>query len=112
MSDYISREKLKQAFSEDAINTLSCYDSSLMDLIRLEIDEIESENVKPVVYGKWGHLGADEWLCTACGHVITTEGSWEKPEKKYCEECGADMRDEQKYISQNKQSKQRRVEKR
>ena len=26
-----------------------------------------------------------------CGFVITTEGSWDKPTKKYCEDCGAKM---------------------
>lgn len=44
-----------------------------------------------VKHGKWEHLGGDEWCCSACGNVITTEGSWEKPTKKYCEECGAKM---------------------
>lgn len=24
-----------------------------------------------------------------CGFVITTDGSWDKPTKKYCEDCGA-----------------------
>ena len=48
-------------------------------------------DVAPVVHGRWGHLGGDEWLCTACGFVITTEGSWDKPTKKYCEDCGAKM---------------------
>jgi len=41
--------------------------------------------------GRWEHLGGDEWCCTACAHVITTEGSWERPWQKYCEECGARM---------------------
>lgn len=41
--------------------------------------------------GQWKHLGGDEWYCTACAHVITTEGSWERPWQKYCEECGAKM---------------------
>ena len=44
-----------------------------------------------VKHGTWEHLGGDEWCCSDCGHVITTEGSWEKPTKKYCEECGAKM---------------------
>ena len=44
-----------------------------------------------VVHGRWAHLGGDEWCCTACGEVIHTEGSWEKPSKKYCNECGAKM---------------------
>lgn len=45
----------------------------------------------PVVLGRWTHLGGDEWCCSACGFVITTEGSWDKPTKKYCEDCGAKM---------------------
>ena len=45
----------------------------------------------PVVHGRWEHLGGDEWCCSACGFVITTEGSWDKPTKKYCEDCGAKM---------------------
>ena len=45
----------------------------------------------PVVHGRWTHLGGDEWCCSVCGFVITTEGSWDKPTKKYCEDCGAKM---------------------
>lgn len=45
----------------------------------------------PVVHERWTHLGGDEWCCPVCGFVITTEGSWDKPAKKYCEDCGAKM---------------------
>ena len=48
-------------------------------------------DVAPVRHGRWAHLGGDEWCCSACGFVITTEGSWDKPTKKYCEDCGAKM---------------------
>ena len=41
-------------------------------------------DVQEVRHGWWEHLGGDEWCCTACGHVITTEGSWERPWQKYC----------------------------
>lgn len=41
--------------------------------------------------GSWIHLGGDEWCCSQCGAVIHTEGNWEKPEKKYCSECGIKM---------------------
>lgn len=51
-------------------------------------------DVAPVVHGRWTHLGGDEWCCSACGFVITTEGSWDKPTKKYCEDCGAKMEGE------------------
>ena len=52
----------------------------------------EDGKKEAVKRGRWEHLGGDEWCCTECGNVITTEGSWEKPTKKYCNECGADMR--------------------
>lgn len=55
------------------------------------IETLPAADVGPVVYGRWAHLGGDEWCCSACGFVITTEGSWDKPTKKYCEDCGAKM---------------------
>ena len=53
--------------------------------------EEDAADVAPVRHGRWAHLGGDEWCCSACGFVITTEGSWDKPIKKYCEDCGARM---------------------
>ena len=47
--------------------------------------------------GEWRHLGGDEWCCTNCGYVVSTEGAWEHPKeqgKDYCEHCGSDMRSE------------------
>ena len=55
------------------------------------IEALPAADVAPVVHGRWEHLGGDEWCCPVCGFVITTEGSWDKPTKKYCEECGAKM---------------------
>lgn len=54
-------------------------------------DSAPAADVAPVVHGRWAHLGGDEWCCSVCGFVITTEGSWDKPTKKYCEDCGAKM---------------------
>ena len=56
------------------------------------IADVPTVEAKEVVHAKWIHLGGDEWCCTECGYVISTEGSWEKPKAKFCEECGADMR--------------------
>lgn len=56
-----------------------------------KIKEQPTADVVEVVHGEWSHLGGDEWCCTNCGEVIHTEGSWEKPEKKFCHECGAKM---------------------
>lgn len=56
-----------------------------------EIKDAPAADVAPVVHTRWAHLGGDEWCCPVCGFVITTEGSWDKPTKKYCEDCGAKM---------------------
>lgn len=58
------------------------------------INEIPSEDVVLEMCGRWVHLGGDEWCCSAYGFVISTEGSWDKPTKKYCEDCGAKMEGE------------------
>lgn len=58
---------------------------------RIEKDDQPAADVAPVVHTRWAHLGGDEWCCPVCGFVITTEGSWDKPTKKYCEDCGAKM---------------------
>ena len=55
------------------------------------LEKLPAADVAPVVHGRWAHLGGDEWCCPVCGFVITTEGSWDKPTKKYCEDCGAKM---------------------
>ena len=60
------------------------------------IDDIPSA-VPERKKGKWRHLGGDEWCCTNCGYVVSTEGAWENPKeqgKDYCEHCGSDMRSE------------------
>ena len=63
------------------------------DIIDL-INNQPTVDAVPVVHGRWAHLGGDEWCCSVCGFVITTEGSWDKPTKKYCEDCGAKMEGE------------------
>lgn len=55
------------------------------------IEALPAADVAPVVHTQWAHIGGDEWCCPACGFVITTEGSWDKPTQKYCENCGAKM---------------------
>lgn len=55
------------------------------------VSAIPAADVVTVMNGQCVHLGGDEWCCSTCGFVITTEGSWDKPIKKYCEDCGAKM---------------------
>lgn len=55
------------------------------------IKAIPAADVAPVVHGKWAHVGGDEWCCSRCGYVVTTESRDEEPRKKYCSDCGARM---------------------
>lgn len=80
-------EQIAQYMDEDEL----LHHSRPLALAYLALTEDASA---PVVHGRWMHLGGDEWCCSACGFVITTEGSWDKPTKKYCEECGAKMEQE------------------
>jgi hypothetical protein len=59
--------------------------------VRCDIESFPTVDVVPVVHGRWEHIGGDEWCCSVCGFVLTTEGSWDKPTKKYCENCGTKM---------------------
>ena len=63
------------------------------DIIKLYdvIGNMPAADVVPVVHGEWAHLGGDEFCCTNCGFIITTEGAWERPTQKYCGDCGAKM---------------------
>ena len=84
MPEYIEREKVlsKAATVEGCFSDMI----SAYDVIMLP-----AADVAPVVHSRWAHFGGDEWGCPVCGFVITTEGSWDKPTKKYCENCGTKM---------------------
>lgn len=86
MADYIERKPLLECAE---------YDNNYRLIIPADaIKATPAADVAPVVHGRWVHLGGDEWYCSACGFVISTEGSWDKPTKKYCEDCGAKMEGE------------------
>ena len=97
MDEYSERKKLEEAFDNadpdvcesdlDGHSDWGFGRENVRDVIR----GVPAADVAPVVHGRWAHLGGDEWCCSACGFVITTEGSWDKPTKKYCEDCGARM---------------------
>lgn len=91
MAEYIGRETAFNAITDLAGKAPTCSAYEAVWKSARALKKIPAADVAPVVHGRWGHLGGDEWLCTACGFVITTEGSWDKPTKKYCEDCGAKM---------------------
>ena len=58
------------------------------------IDFQPTIEAEPVRHGEWCHLCGDEWCCSECGLVVTTEGSWEHPSERgyeHCYKCGAKM---------------------
>lgn len=81
MPRYIDAEKIKYTEYINGDVTVS------KDLV----EKIPTADVQEVKHGRWAHLGGDEWCCTCCGFVITTEGAWEEPAEKYCSYCGAKM---------------------
>lgn len=93
MDEYIKRETALALVRPDAPEDekAAVTIATAKKLVRYIVHHTPAADVAPVVHAHWGHLGGDEWLCTACGFVITTEGSWDKPTKKYCEDCGARM---------------------
>ena len=84
MAEYIDRNGLIEALNKFAPEHYNA-------LINQLITKYPTADVEEVKHGEWSHLGADEWCCTNCGEVVTTEGSWDIPLKKYCNECGAKM---------------------
>lgn len=100
MSEYLDKEAFKKSVEERYCKPCkaekkdhngcwcrACWVDDMLD----EVECFQSADVAPVVRTLWAHLGGDEWCCPVCGFVITTEGSWDKPTKKYCEDCGAKM---------------------
>lgn len=99
MAEYIEREALREILDgwRDAhADVDDVHGCGLLEDVICEVDAQTAADVAPVVNGRWEHLGRDEWCCSACGFVIATEGSWDKPAKKYCEDCGAKMDGERK----------------
>lgn len=96
MAEYIEREaiseEIRKYYYKNPPNFSygEGFDRGL-DRAQRAILDAPAANVAPVVHGRWANLGGDEWFCSACGFVFSTEGSWDKPTKKYCEDCGAKM---------------------
>lgn len=91
MDEYIKREAAVKSVLRMRRPENSVAQNRMLSIIQMDMLKLPAADVAPVVYGRWVHLCGDEWCCSACGFVITTEGNWDKPAKKYCEDCGAKM---------------------
>lgn len=91
LSDFMPELYAELSFSEtnaltNALNKLADYEDKEENR-----EATPTADVQKVRHGEWCHIDGDEWCCSYCGHIVSTEGSWEKPAKKYCSECGAKM---------------------
>lgn len=84
MPRYIDAEELKRIISANEWKN-----DAVPCVVRIIIDRIPTADVQEVKKTRWVHLGGDEWCCSNCGDVFNTEGSWNEPTKRYCENCGA-----------------------
>lgn len=93
MDEYINRKEALALVKPDALEDekVAVTIATVKKVVRSVIQRAPAADVAPVIHAHWAHLGGDEWCCSACGFVVTTEGSWDKPTKKYCENCGAKM---------------------
>lgn len=91
MAEHVDRAAAVKVVLRERKPTNSVAQNRMLSIIQHDLLTMRAADVAPVVHGRWIHFGGDEWGCSACGFVITTEGSWDKPTKKYCEDCGAKM---------------------
>ena len=91
MAEYIERAAAVKSVLRMRRPENSVAQNRMLSIIQMDMLKLPAADVAPVVHGRWMHLGGDEWCCSVCGFVITTEGSWDKPTRKYCEDCGAKM---------------------
>lgn len=89
MAECIERAAAVKVVLRERKPTNSVAQNRMLSIIQHDLLTMPAADVAPVVHTRWAHLGGDEWCCPVCGFVITTEGSWDKPTKKYCEDCGA-----------------------
>ena len=94
MAEYIEREALVHHF----MTTRQYLTKDLVMDAAYEVSKFPSADVVPVVHGRWdgtangywdGELVYDIWNCSECG--FDADGADEKPDWKYCPNCGARM---------------------
>ena len=94
--DLIKRKDAIKAFTLNSkgerIPFVDCDNFPVEFPLRYIVDTLAALPPADRPQGEWKHLEGDEWLCSNCGYVVCTEGSWEHPlerGKDYCEHCGA-----------------------
>lgn len=92
----IDADALKSAFNTDVQNVMLSWDTDLLQLLMIEIDEAPTLDVEPVRHGRWKHLNTPrksvpitDWLkCTKCNGTLHRLSG---VNYNYCPNCGAKM---------------------
>lgn len=86
MAEYIEREVIKKMLENAQIISDGEYSGYCTEDIN--VDDIPTENVEPVVHGNWIHDRKEHVHCSNCGdgRNIRTQIAW-----KFCPSCGAKM---------------------
>ena len=91
MAEYIERERLKQAFRTDTEH-LQVFDSSMYEILMIDVDELPAADVAPVRHGRWVAVPSSDMMtgkaykCSECNKM--RYGSFMP---NYCQNCGAKM---------------------
>lgn len=97
MSDYINKKEIygiEKLLDTEAVRK-SKTASWLMDQVLHDIQQMETADVVPVVYGEWmenENFNDGFWTCSACGFVSEADAA--PYLYRYCPNCGAKMRAE------------------
>lgn len=96
MARYVDADAMRERLLERGLKV----DERIIQILyktAIELLDIQpSADVRPERHGEWFHIGGDEWGCSCCGFVISTESSREHPMSEglcndYCCHCGAKM---------------------
>lgn len=97
MTDYISREALKEEVRRLSTHYLNEWDTLG---VLASVDRIPAADVRPVVHGKWEETemscwdGDIAWVCSVCGEPWTLiDGTPAENNMNFCPNCGAQMSD-------------------
>ena len=89
MTEYIKRSDAEAALLDIRKGYRRVDEKCAIDGCRLEIKDLPSEDVAPVIRGDWVLECRNRSRCSNCGfgRNIETQVGW-----KFCPNCGADMR--------------------
>ena len=101
MSDYIKRDDALNIDFKIIVRAFENRKTTATNAVQAYADaiaKIPSEDVRPVVRGKWKPIdltyGRNYYFCSACEETVDMPTAMGIPMFRYCPNCGADMMEE------------------